>query len=271
MIMTMAIFRDDITRSFELVDNAPETYSTTEMSKRPVSGRIPYIESKLKMPLLDDHMTRKRLMGQAERSTQNYAGTLMVGRAGSGKTHAAIDLVSRYSNVFWYSIDAADTDHGTFCRYFRFGLLRDVNKKTLPETYDSPGSFLETFADITAGLELQEMKWPEVIVLDSIHHLFDRYWFTEFFSLLFASIPHSSHVIMLSRSKPPNPLWRLRSKQILNVIDERTLAFTDSETRDLFDRNGLTRDDGKKAFSCSFGRPETIFRILKEQKVAMAK
>jgi hypothetical protein len=55
---------------------------------------------------------------------------------------------------------------------------------------------------------------------------------------------------MLCRSKPPGPLWRLRSKQMLNVIDEKVIEFKLSETEDLFKRYGLS-----EALACAAHRP----------------
>lgn len=269
--MTMAIFRDDITQSFDLFDSP--AYSPKDEVSRSRRANGPIVESKMRIPDLANFVQRPRLRELLRRNTQNSAGTMVVGRSGSGKTYLAAEYASTMDDVLWYSLDAGDTDQTSFNRCFLFGLFQDAANNEPPgfaehQKGPNPMSTMELFADITAGLELRESDWPSVIVLDGIHHLFDCDWFSEFFNLLIASLPYSSHVIMLSRSKPPNPIWRLRSKQILNVIDERTMAFTLSEAQELFVQNELDRNDAKKAFSESFGRVGKIFRILERHKKA---
>lgn len=260
----MAIFRDDITQSFDLFDSPANSFSPRAEINASRTAKGPIVESKMRVPSIANFVERPRLTELLQRNIQNSAGTMIVGRAGSGKTSIAADYASRIKgDVLWYSLDAGDTDQASFDRCFLFGLFHAA---ALSQEDLKHESSLELFADITAGFELRESEWPSVIILDGIHHLFDCGWFSEFFNLLIASLPHSSHVIMLSRSKPPNPIWRLRSKQILGVIDERSLAFTLSEVQDLYTRNELNRADAKKAFNESFGRAGKIFRMFEKQK-----
>ena len=99
-----------------------------------------------------------------------------------------------------------------------------------------------------------------MIVLDDIHHLFDAHWFGDFFNLLLYSLPAGSHLLMLCRSRPPGPVWRLRSKQMLNVLDEKVIAFDLEETRVLFERLGLPASDAERAHRDSFGRVAKLIR-----------
>jgi len=59
---------------------------------------------------------------------------------------------------------------------------------------------------------------------------------------------------MMSRSAPPIPLWRFRSKQVLGVIDEKLLSFTCEEAEKLFKLYGLSKTKARKAQKDSFGR-----------------
>jgi ATP/maltotriose-dependent transcriptional regulator MalT len=93
-----------------------------------------------------------------------------------------------------------------------------------------------------------------LIVLDDIHHVFDVPWFDDFFRLLLFSLPQDGHVIMLCRSRPPGPLWRLRSKQMLNVLDEKVIAFSDAEARKLFEAKGVSTRLVGEAQRHAFGR-----------------
>jgi ATP/maltotriose-dependent transcriptional regulator MalT len=102
-----------------------------------------------------------------------------------------------------------------------------------------------------------------LIVLDDLHHIFDAEWFGEFFKLLLYSLPMNAHVLLLCRSKPPSPLWRLRSKQVLNVIDEDQLAFTTDETAQLFQAYGCREVGPEAARIESFGRAARLVEMAR--------
>ena len=121
---------------------------------------------------------------------------------------------------------------------------------------------MELFADLAAAMELHGETWPAILVLDGVHHLYDCEWFSEFFSYLIASMPHTAHVLITGRSKPPTPVWRMRSKQALNVIDENFLAFSLAETQNLFARDGLAKEAAKAVHTETFGRPADIVAYL---------
>jgi len=257
----MAIFRDDDSENYEFVTSvvASDSYEVS----RPIE--MPLIRAKLRTPSTSEVFDRNWLLELLDRSMKNSAATLLVGRTGSGKTALAANFASRVSDHSWYSIDASDADWNSFQRYFRAALTDDRErtqaKKAINEiTFSSTP--VELFADITAALELREKGWPSVIVLDNVHHLFDCSWFEEFFAFLIASLPHTSHVFLLSRSKPPTPVWRLRSKQILSVIDERSLAFSPTEAVELFAKNGLSKDAAVKAQAQTFGRPADMIEFI---------
>lgn len=262
--MTMAIFRDDGTEQYDFVIPQPASdHSPIASVKMP---SLPLIRAKLRKPAVTRALDREWLIGLLERSVKNSAATMLIGRAGSGKTALAADFAERRQDHSWYSIDSSDADWNAFQRYFRAALIGSVekggrSKKYLHEIQYSP-SPMELFADVTAALELHGKKWPSILVLDGIHHLFDCRWFDEFFAFLVASMPHSSHALILSRSKPPTPVWRMRSKQVLNVIDEKLLAFSAAEAEELFARHGLDRNAAIKAHSETFGRAADIIGLL---------
>jgi ATP/maltotriose-dependent transcriptional regulator MalT len=65
-------------------------------------------------------------------------------------------------------------------------------------------------------------------------------------------------VLILARSLPPAPLWRLRSKQSLDVIEEGALAFTPAEAEELFASYGLSAAEAGQAWEQSHGRAVTL-------------
>jgi ATP/maltotriose-dependent transcriptional regulator MalT len=65
-----------------------------------------------------------------------------------------------------------------------------------------------------------------LVVIEDLHLVSDSDWLVPFFSRLLPLLPSEVHVLITSRSLPPAPLWRMRSKQSLVVIDEARCAFT---------------------------------------------
>ena len=263
----MAFFREDPNTSFEL----PGFVSPqTKPAGASAPGPIPLIKSKLQVPDANGALPRKWLTGVLEKSSQNAAATMIVGRAGTGKTTLAAEFARARRDASWYTIDAPDGDWRTFQTYFRRAIFRDGRRaersaKLPVPACDTP---LDLFADLTAGLELRSKRWPSLMVLDGIHHLFDRPWFHEFFDLVIASTPDDSHTLMLSRSKPPTPIWRMRSKQVLNVIDEKLLAFSAAEASELFTQHGVGGVDADAAVAASFGHASALKEIIDARSAA---
>ena len=268
--MAMAFFREDPNTSFEFPDFTPASSAgaSTASDARP----IPLIGAKLQIPETGDFLPRNWLTGVLAKSCKNSAASIVVGRAGTGKTTLAAEFAVGRPDASWYSIDAMDGDWRTFQSYFRAALFRDSGKAERQAKLAVPdsGTPLDLFADITAGLELRGKTWPSVVVLDGIHHLFDRPWFQDFFDYLVASTPVGSHTIMLSRSKPPTPIWRLRSKQVLNVIDEKLLAFSPSEAEEFFAFYGASEVDVEAALAESFGHAGGLKAIARSLGAAKA-
>ena len=254
--MAMAILYDDASGIFSASDD-PDSLDAPVAEPPQRQMRLPLIMSKLRAPEPQTD-PQQRLLGHLDRSVSDYAGTLIIGRAGSGKTTLAASFCSRVESSLWYSVDAGDADWSVFSEYFRQLMLKDL----ISPTDTSARTPLELVSCVTAALDLNSRYWPEIMVMDEAHHLFDSGWFTEFFDLLMLSLPPPAHVLLLSRSKPPGPLWRLRSKQILNVIDERALSLSLAETEDLFERSGLSRREAIEAHRASYGHPGKITRII---------
>lgn len=254
----MAFFRDDTFEHYEMPHFRIISDVDSPVERATTSRGIQTISGKTKVPHFPDAIERPRLKDFLSRSAGNFAATLISGRAGSGKTTFAAEYVAGDSSIAWYTLDTADGDWAVFQHYLWIALLGDGKPKG-PWKHAS-----EFLANVMTEFEKQSRSWPSTVVLDGIHHLFDAEWFGECFGLLIASLPSDTHLIILCRSKPPNPLWRLRSKQVLNVIDEKLLAFSQSETEELFRRNGAKREDARKAHRFSLGHPGKLARILSE-------
>lgn len=247
--MTMAIFRENGLESIDLLQSAPsdgEAFGT--------SPSIPLVGAKLEVPSDHGSFEREWLQGLLQKYSTVGAATMIIGRAGTGKTSLVADFARRTQRVSWYSIDPADSDWSAFQRYFSAAWTGSRSSA------GEGGSVGITPAQFVS--DLQSIEPPSIIVLDNLHHLYDCSWFPELFSVLMRSIPDRCHLILLSRSKPPAPVWRLRSKQVLNIIDERLLAFSQAEAAALFKSHRLTSEAAAIAHRQSFGRAAELLGHL---------
>lgn len=247
------------------------------MSAAAENRDIHVISEKLAVPKVDGLLRRPRLDELVEKSLSQFGATLISGRAGTGKTALAADFANRRDNVAWYSVESADADWRIFSRYVSIGLTGElaernsvsVNRRTNAEV--SEGMIARFLADIFPKLDGVPSQKQKLFVLDDLHHLFDAPWFENFFTLLLYFLRENTQVLLLCRSRPPSPLWRLRSKQMLNVIDEKVLAFTCEETAEFFSLSGLPKNNAQKAHEDSFGRVgkvrEIAGRLIGEKKL----
>lgn len=256
-----------MTMIFSLHDSiAPNTVDTLEtISARADAGaggstQTPGVMGhKISIPDPGELVSRPRIEAILRRSVETYPSTLLCGRAGTGKTSIAASFAASVDNSSWYSIDSTDTDWATFAAGFAAAVAGERSDEMdihciQPEQPDIARFLVALFVT----------KYPgspdnlSLIVLDDIHHIFDANWFADFFNLLLYSLPSNAHLLLLCRSKPPNPLWRLRSKQMLNVLDEKVIAFDQEETSRLCRKLGMSATSAKDAYRKSYGRISKI-------------
>src|SRR5688572_3816613 len=232
-----------MTMSFLLQDHFDSTESYSPPIKttaaKPSKGErdgVHILNEKLEIPPCAGLVERPRLIEKLERSLSQFAATLVSGRAGTGKTSIAAAYARTRKTTAWFTVEPSDIEWNVFASYLAASVLRVVGSKkavgdSLPAvTNSSPAAMAICFLNIISELENAEKDHRPLLVIDGIHHLFDADWFGGFFSILQPSLSETADLLLLCRSKPPNPLWRLRSKQQLDVIDEKTLAFDRDET-----------------------------------------
>jgi LuxR family maltose regulon positive regulatory protein len=198
-----------------------------------------------------------------EKSMAAGSSTIISGRAGSGKTALALDFANQCGRpVAWYKVDAPDADPRIFFRY----LIRSIQSRRPGFGSDSLMALVEArdleFTDLISSLtersvyELSEgdAAGPLLIVIEDLHLVSDSDWLMLFFGRLLPLLPAEVHVLITSRSLPPAPLWRMRSKQSLVVIDEGALAFTKPEAIALFESYGLPTEQASICLDHTHGR-----------------
>jgi LuxR family maltose regulon positive regulatory protein len=237
------------------------------------------ILDKITTPGEQPRLSRPRLLNMLHGSLSNCTSTIVNGRAGTGKTLLATDFAHRCGRrVSWYKVDAADGDLQVFFKYLvesvrrwrpGFGqaaLMQMVETATLED--------IPVLAEAFVYELLEQKGEPLLIVIDDLHLVYDAEWVVPFFRRLLPLLPIEAHMLITGRSLPPAPLWRMRSKQTLCVIEEPTLSFTELEAKRLFATYNLTDAQASAALKQTRGRASTLDamgRVLSETETAIAK
>jgi len=265
-----------MTMSFFLHDNfdSNESFEPCRSSKKPsrpadesISGGGHILGDKLRIPKFGKIITRPRLNELIDKSLSQFGSTLISGRSGTGKTALAADYAKKIEKTAWYLVEASDADWKVFSRYFAASVTGALGiQDTAGFARKQPGDvskveIAQYLSKLFSHVDAQAAGEPVLIVLDDLHRIFDAPWFGEFFNLLVHSLCENTHLLLLCRSRPPSPLWRLRSKQMLNVIDEKLLAFNAAETAEFFAASGLSKKTARSAHLDSFGRIAKVVQI----------
>jgi ATP/maltotriose-dependent transcriptional regulator MalT len=239
--------------SFEFVErsNQIEAGKSSETNEE----SIHLFAEKLRVPEFRKNISRPRLTDLLAKSSGQFGATLICGRAGTGKTAVAADFAAQYKKVAWYSVEAADADWNVFSSYLSAAAFGNdsgggADSKPIGAGQTEISGFIADFFSKIGKTYREKM----LIVLDDVHHVFDAPWFNDFFASFVDPLPSNVNILLLCRSKPLYPLWRMRSKQLLNVIDEKLLALNVEETIELYRKYDLTKENAEKSHRESFGR-----------------
>jgi ATP/maltotriose-dependent transcriptional regulator MalT len=220
------------------------------------------IPDKITPPQELPRVSRERLLQTLAESMEGCNSTIVAGRAGTGKTMLANDFARRSGRrVAWYKLDAPDSELSVFLRHFCASLAK-VRPGFGEQTLERIGADAAV-DDVPLAVEylvyeLLESSESALIVIDDLHLVYDAEWVVPFFRRLLPLLPPEVHVVLLGRSLPPTPLWRMRSKQTLCVLEEETLAFTLEEARALCASYGLAAAGADAALRETRGRAATL-------------
>jgi len=257
---------------FESTERCSPSIYTGETPSKGERDGVHILNEKLEIPRCTGLIERPRLIKKLDRSLSRFAATLVSGRAGTGKTSIAAAYGRTRKKVAWFTVESSDVEWNVFASYLAASVHRVAeSKKAVGDslhavTNSSPAAMSIFLYVIASVLETDEKNDRPLLVLDGIHHLFDADWFCGFFNLLQPSLSETADVLLLCRSRPPNPLWRLRSKQQLDVIDERTLAFDPDETVLLLKQVGRSQADAARIHAETFGRVSKLLPFISSAK-----
>ncbi|MGI8732177.1 MAG: AAA family ATPase [Pyrinomonadaceae bacterium] len=223
------------------------------------------VAEKIAVPTHLPRLSRPRLLAQLEDSLRSCNSTIVSGRAGTGKTSLVLDFAGTCArNVAWYKVDAPEADLEIFFQY----LIASIRQQrpgfgaTLMSLVRALGPEQNSMLAEAFVYELVEGEGkPLLIVIEDLHLVCDSPWLVPFFKRLMPLLPSEVHMLITSRTMPPAPLWRMRSKQTLSVIEEETLAFTRQETMELFEKYGLSPEHASIALDHTHGRAAALARF----------
>jgi ATP/maltotriose-dependent transcriptional regulator MalT len=245
-----------------------ENISTSNAVK---TDTVKILTEKIRLPETTATIKRQRLIAHLEKSLGQFSSTLVTGRIGTGKTTLAADFANQKTYaVAWYKIETTDADWKIFLSYFAESLRRfmvDSESVQLFERQFGKTADLSVTEALANQFAMIETAKPLLIVLDDLHSVYDADWFGEFFNALLSLPTPNVRVLMLARSAPPFPLWRLRSKHVLDIVDEKLLAFTVAETIEFFGKYQLSENAARVAHKRTYGRISKLKEIAEKKTV----
>ncbi len=213
-------------------------------------------------------IARARLVAHVEKSLAQFSSTLVTGRVGTGKTTLAAEFAKQKDyGVAWYKIETLESEWKVFLAYLTESLRQSQADSELFQQIETAdeienSSITESLA---ARFALLETEKPLLVVLDDLHSVYDADWFSEFFNALLSLPAPNVRVLLLARAAPSFPIWRLRSKHVLDVVDEKLLAFTVAETVELFRGYGLSETAARAAHKRAYGKIAKLREIAEKK------
>lgn len=246
--------------------DSPTNDRSTERVNNNALLHIPH--GKIRVPDVADVVERPRILRILESSVGNHPATLVCGRSGTGKTALVAAFAKKRKETGWNTLEPPDVHWASFANSTLTAIQADARSSKRKFTTEKLIAQPDT-RDISRFVDQlfdTQRKRKKLLVLDNVHYVYDTSWFHEFFELLLPAVPEGSHVIVIARSKPPFPLWRMRSKRFLNLIDEKVFAFDEPETVELFERNGFPAKLARLAHQNCFGKVSQMIRFAEASR-----
>ncbi|MDQ6648828.1 MAG: LuxR C-terminal-related transcriptional regulator [Actinomycetota bacterium] len=207
----------------------------------------PVLATKLFAPALRPQLVaRPRLAEQLDTTLEAaHRLTLVSAPAGFGKTTVLSDWLTHLDQhqgcpqVGWLSLDDGDNDLTRFLTHLVAALRRvalDLDSSILESLHTAsvPMGLAALVNGVTrAGEDAPGRLW--VLVLDD-YHAIGASDIHEAVTFLLDHLPECLHLVLATRSDPPLPLARLRSRGQLTEVRAADLRFTPAEAREFLNQ-----------------------------------
>ncbi|CAN5829927.1 LuxR C-terminal-related transcriptional regulator [soil metagenome] len=225
-------------------DAAPQPTSVHESAP---SARPPYplplLIPKLHLPRLHtDLVMRPRLLRQLD-SALTRRLTLVIAPAGFGKTTLVRQWIAESSQnptapaVAWLALDAEDNDPVRFWRYVIEAFegiaatLGEAARGQLSSLVQLPFAPLPLEIVLTTLLNALIAHTQPCLLVVEDYHLITAESIHTTVAFFLEHLPHTVHLLILTRHEPPLPLARLRARNELLEITAGDLRFSPTETQ----------------------------------------
>jgi LuxR family transcriptional regulator, maltose regulon positive regulatory protein len=256
---------------------SPETYespayygfepSSTKMNFSQKNDPVKLFTDKFIVPPLTNELPRPRLIEHTQKLLAQFSATTVTGRAGTGKSVLAAQFAAQSeADICWYKVETADGDWKIFASYL-LGSLNRVRTADFSMKFDKAEAATQSENIAARFVEAAEEK-PLLLVLDDLHSVFDAEWFSDFFNGFVPSLSPNINLLLVARTLPPLPLWRLRSKQILGVVEEKLLTFTLEETVKFFHKYNLDPKNARIAHQVAYGKISKLKEIAEKKALS---
>lgn len=246
-----------------LTKSAP--YNSSSGSKNQTNNRIAHGQkTKTTIPDPPKYFVRRNHLNRLiEEMLEKFKNVLILGRSGTGKTSLATDFCRTHqTNTLWINLTFSDKRLSNFLNHFSDE--SDKLRKKI-KSLKKLNNFTRLFEECFLLLAEETRRDQNLIVLDNLHKIYEADWFQDFFRSVVYSISDNLQFIMLSRSNPPLPTWRFRSKQRLGVIDERTLLFTQKEAIELLTTCKFDMKIGLQLYEQSNGKIGRFSKLIESR------
>ncbi len=202
----------------------------------------PIIAARLAMPALASDVVMRPSVVERLASQSTHV-TLVCAPAGYGKTTAVVSWLQTRAQqaqpaplVAWYAIEEGDDNLFTFITYLTAAIERALPgacRQVVASLHEVDMPTPEQLAALLLA-DLAGLPQQLTLVLDDYHHIHDA-GIQQLMTALLRHLPPPLHLVLISRSTPPLPLARLRTKGEVTEIEAKHLAFTRVEAGQLLD------------------------------------
>ena len=199
---------------------------------------IKFVDTKFRRPDLSSNLIKRQRLIQRLRSNLSLSASFICAGPGWGKTTLAADFLNTVDiPSVWYDVEQSDSNIAGFIRYLVLAIQQeapDFGHSTLNLVSSGGAPRFDQLADLFLYELSEAVRQELIVVLDNIHHTFSADWTEPVLYRILQLLPANVHFILLARVAPPFTFSRMRSKQAMDQVDGRVLAFSRGEVASLF-------------------------------------